>query len=392
MQYWDNQTIDKIRRGYYSAVYFNRTKHILEQEKNYKKVTMQIFQKSSDSILCGADEVLELLKTGTGYFEGGNAPLSPLTVRGGRKGGVIGDKWISKFDELEVKSLSDGDKLVSGETVMHIAAGPYVYFAHLESLYLGILARRTLVATNVRRAVKAAAGKQIIFFADRFDYFLNQEGDGYAAHIGGASAICTEAMGNWWGASPVGTIPHALMAVNNGDTLASARQFMKHYPDVNLIALVDFENDCVRTSLELARALKGKLWGVRLDTAENIVDKSLTRSFSRSYLVKGLDDGLFRGATSLRGVNPKLVKLVRNALDKEGFKSVKIVVSGGFDEDKIKRFEKEKTPVDAYGVGSSLLKGNNDFTADVVKVDGKKVSKVGRKYAPNSRLQLFKLV
>jgi nicotinate phosphoribosyltransferase len=66
---------------------------------------------------------------------------------------------------------------------------------------------------------------------------------------------------------------------------------------------------------------------------------------------------------------------------------VRIVVSGGFDAEKITRFEAEGTPVDAYGVGSSLLRGQNDFTADVVRVDGRPVAKVGREEHPNPRLE-----
>src|SRR3990167_7792010 len=180
MKYFSEETIDKIRRGYYSAVYFNRTKEILLKEKNVKKVTMQVFQKKEGSILCGVEEVKKLLKIGTGYFKGEN--------------------WIDKSGELEVKSLADGDRLEAWETVMHIK-GPYAYFAHLESIYLGILARRTFVATNTRKCVEAASGKSsdsegkpIIFFADHFDYFLNQKGDGFAAKIGGASAVFTQAM------------------------------------------------------------------------------------------------------------------------------------------------------------------------------------------------------
>ena len=44
-------------------------------------------------------------------------------------------------------------------------------------------------------------------------------------------------------------------------------------------------------------------------------------------------------------------------------------------------------PVDSYGVGSSLIRGSNDFTADVVLVDGKPCAKVGRGYRPNPRLE-----
>ena len=65
---------------------------------------------------------------------------------------------------------------------------------------------------------------------------------------------------------------------------------------------------------------------------------------------------------------------------------MKVVVSGGFDADRIGAFERAGVPVAAYGVGSSLLRGAIDFTADVVRVDGKPVAKVGRAEAPNERL------
>jgi nicotinate phosphoribosyltransferase len=87
------------------------------------------------------------------------------------------------------------------------------------------------------------------------------------------------------------------------------------------------------------------------------------------------------------GVNPQLVWNVRRALDAEGFQRVKIIVSGGFSADKIRQFESEGVPVDVYGVGSWLFQGRFDFTADVVMVDGKAVSKAGRTYRPNPRLE-----
>lgn len=341
MSYWDQETIAKIQKGFFTAVYFNRTKEILLKEKNFKRVTMQVFQKKEGSILAGVNEIKELLKAATGYFDGEN--------------------WVDKSGDIEVNSLSDGEKLSSGETVMHIK-GPYVWFAHLESLYLGILARRTLVATNVKKCVEAAQGVPIIFFADRFDHFFNQEGDGLSAKVGGAQSVCTEAMSKTFGSDPVGTIPHALIAVLSGDTVRSAEMFHKYYPGVNFIALVDFENDCVNTSLAVARKMGHKLWGVRLDTAGEMVDESLKN--------KG----------DLKGVNPMLVKAVRDALDKEGFNYVKIVASGGFYPEKIKKFTRVKAPVDAYGVGSSLVHGENDFTADIVEVAGKKLAKAGRQY------------
>lgn len=362
MKYWSDDTIERIRRGYYSAVYFNRTKYILEQEKNYKRVVMQVFQKDEGSILCGVEEVMELLRDGIGYWQS--------------------DRWISQIGDVTVESLKDGDTIRARETVMHIK-GPYVYFAHLESLYLGILARRTLIATNTRKAVEAAKGKPVIFFADRFDHFQSQEGDGYAAKIGGAEGVSTKAHTAWIGGEPKGTIPHALIVVNDGDTILTTKQFAKYIRNVPVVALADFDNDCVKTSLEVAKALGKDLWGVRLDTPENMTDKSLLGSD-----LKGRRGLTFTSAKEeLNGVNPTLVKLVRKSLDQEGFSVVKIIVSGGFDHKKIAWFEKEKTPVDVYGVGSALVHGENDFTADVVEVEGKRIAKTGRAYKPNKRLQ-----
>jgi nicotinate phosphoribosyltransferase len=169
-------------------------------------------------------------------------------------------------------------------------------------------------------------------------------------------------------------VPHALVAAFGGDTVAAARLFADRYHgETNITVLVDFENDSVRTALEVAGALGDRLWGVRLDTSEQLVDVALQDE---------PDPAANRGVTAL------LARRVRDALDAAGHEHVRIVVSGGFDAQKIARFEAEGAPVDAYGVGSSLLRGQNDFTADVVRVDGRPLAKAGRHERPNPRLQL----
>lgn len=354
MHYWDEETIQKIRQGFYSAVYFNRTKDILLNEQNLTPVTMQIFQKKDNVRLGGVAMVIELFKQATGYMENNN--------------------WINKFDALTIETLHDGEMVNGWETIIHIT-GPYAYFAHLESLYLGILARATNIATNSHAVITAAKDTPVAFFADRFDYFLNQSLDGYAAAIGGITKICTPAHGLYIESKPVGTIPHALIAIHHGETIAAAESFVKQYPDVPLIVLVDFQNDCVKTSLEVAKHFGKKLWGVRLDTSEILIDKSLqTSSLPLS---------------TIRGVNEYVVRNVREALDKEGFTDVKIVVSGGFTAEKIQQFGKNNVPVDLYGVGSSLIQGNIDFTADIVKVDGKTIAKEGRTFTTNKLLRVI---
>jgi nicotinate phosphoribosyltransferase len=227
------------------------------------------------------------------------------------------------------------------------------------------------VATNVRNVVEAARGKSVLFFPARFDHWAVQGGDGFAAHIGGADGVSTEAQGEWWGARAAGTVPHALIAALGGNTVEAVRIFGETYPDVNLVALVDFDNDNIGTALDCALALGDRLWGVRLDTAENMVDKSIVPRM---------------GEFKPTGVVPELVFLMRRALDDGGFKHVKIIASGGFDVEKIATFEELEAPVDAYGVGSALLRGRYDFTADVVLLDGRPCAKAGRSFRPNTRL------
>jgi nicotinate phosphoribosyltransferase len=115
---------------------------------------------------------------------------------------------------------------------------------------------------------------------------------------------------------------------------------------------------------------------VRLDTSEKLIDKSLQEDATASGL-----------PSMYRGVCPDLVRNVRGALDDMDYPDVKIVVSGGFDVEKINRFERSSVPVDAYGIGSSLIRGSNDFTADVVENGGKPCAKVGRERIHSDRLE-----
>jgi nicotinate phosphoribosyltransferase len=91
------------------------------------------------------------------------------------------------------------------------------------------------------------------------------------------------------------------------------------------------------------------------------------------------------------GVNPQLVWNVRNALDADGFGEVKIVVSGGLNAARVRGFEEEKAPVDVYAVGTSIIHDDKfDFTGDIVMVDGRPQSKVGRTMRPNPKLDRVK--
>ncbi len=335
--------VEKIKAGYYSDAYFMRTAEILNGDNRHPRVLMQVFTREH-VVVCGIDEVIALIKT---------CSHNP--------------------DDITIHALHDGDEVEPWETIMTIE-GDLADFAHLETIYLGILARQSRIATNVRNVVKAANGKPVLFFPARYDIYQTQESDGYAAKIGGVIGCSTDANALAAGGKGLGTIPHALIATYKGDTVAATEAFDKYVdPSIARIALVDFNNDCVNTALAVARKLGKKLQGVRLDTSGSMVDKSLWDQI-----------GMFNPT----GVCKELVWNVRNALDAEGYNHVKIIASGGFDAKRVAAFEAMGVPVDTYAVGSSFFDGNINFTADIVLVNGEHCAKEGRKLLPNPRLEL----
>jgi nicotinate phosphoribosyltransferase len=339
--------VEKMRAGWYTDAYFNHARETLLADGRHPRVLVQVFQKNH-AWLGGMDEAIAILRL-----------------------------CSHEPDGLTIRALHDGDRIEPWETVLTIE-GDYTTFAHLETVYLGTLARRTLITTNVMRVLEVADGKQIIFMPARFDHHRVQAGDGYAAYVAGRITgfeigVTSDEQASWWGGRSIGTVPHSLIAAYGGDTVLAARRFAEWAPpDMAVTVLVDFANDSVRTALEVADALGDRLWGVRLDTSETLVDRSLWEEM-----------GDFRPT----GVNERLVRKTRNALDTAGFDSVRIVVSGGFTVEKIRAFEVRGVPVDAYGVGSSLIRGANDFTADIVLTDGRPSGKFGRRLRENPRLE-----
>ena len=335
---------DEVSR--YTDSYFTRARIICAYASNNRRVLYQVFQRG-DAVLCGVKHVMELL---------------------GQTGPAV-----------EVEGLADGDRIAPLESVLHIH-GPIQELLELETIYLGLLARMTKVATNVRSVVDGARGKPVLFFPARFDVPEVQKYDGYAAKIGGAMGASTAAGAAAFAAPAVGTMPHALIAAFKGDTIAATLALAEATPAQPIWSLVDFENDSARTAVEVYKALKERglaLAGVRLDTALGLVDKAVEQAGQK-----------------LTGVNPLLVKMVRQHLDEAGGKDVKIAVSGGFNPERIREFERAGAPVDFYAVGENAFQGSTPFTSDVVGYYDNgyfvRCAKVGREYRPNPRMQKLK--
>jgi nicotinate phosphoribosyltransferase len=338
--------IDAKEIDNYTDHYFVNSRTAVRHAGVSRRVLYQVFQREN-AVLCGMKYVFKLL-----------SDLPP---------------------EVEVHALEDASRIGPKETVLHIA-GPVDQLLVYETIYLGLLARMTRVATNVREAVEAAGGKPVLFFPARFDIPEAQEYDGYAARIGGATGASTQAEADAFHATAIGTMPHALIAAFQGDTAAAAIALKEALPDEPVWALVDFHNDSAQTAVEVYLALRQhgmRLDGIRLDTSQDLVDKSVER----------ID-------REIRGVQPELVFEVRRRLDEVGGREVKISVSGGFTAEKIRSFEEKQAPVDVYAVGERFLRGSIPFTSDIVGYyEGTNFipcAKVGREFRPNPMLKRIK--
>ncbi|MGL5643551.1 MAG: nicotinate phosphoribosyltransferase [Metamycoplasmataceae bacterium] len=326
----------------YVAKYFLITESIIKKYKPNSIVTVQFFQRSDDVLLSGMKEVLKLLEENTD---------------------------ISKY---EIKYLEDKTIINKLEPVLQLT-GKYEYFGIYEGVIDGILARSTSIATNSYRCIKAARGKNIVYMGDRGDHYINQEVDGKAVEDAGIIGHSTYVGAQGKEEVIFGSIPHILIQHFNGDLVAAMKAYMETFPEEKeFIALVDFNNDVISDSLAVLKEFGNKLWGVRIDTSINMVDK------------------MFENEEPKYGVNVEQVKRLRIALDENNGKHVKIIVSSGFTPEKIEEFENNNAPVDSYGVGEYILKINIGFSCDAVLIDNKEVAKVGRGYRENKKLKLYK--
>lgn len=426
--------VEGIRQGLYADKYYANIAHMLEtlniqgytfQGKSPRlpvmignistgdmAVNMQWFtRRQSHTLVAGTDYALAILRHATGYHdEGGN--------------------FINTSDQLQIEAVQDGNFVMYQGDPMNVqpvlrTRGVYRHFACLETPILGALSRMSRIATNAYDMLVASRGKPLLFLPARCDLHHNQAADGYAYHLAVErynldygtnlqSFVTTDAQASWWRGKGSGTISHAAIACFLADAVETMLCFAATMPpQAARIALVDFNNDTVGTTLAITHAMfkryqelidsghaadaeKYRLYGVRLDTDDTL----------RDLAVEPVGDP----ALDL-GVNPRLVMATRRALDRawESWdlpphwvneaqlycRDVKIIATGSFTPDKITRFEQLGIPVDIYGVSSSFLHNDpvtkTEFHSDVVevKVDGKWVNmaKIGRRPCDNPDLQ-----
>lgn len=324
--------INKILRGHYTALYLTKTRKILETNKvkNHSIIRFTHFH-DKPIYVCGLQHCAQFLKKVPGVFK--------------------------------VYGVNDGDLIEAGKPIL-IIEGDYSKIAEYESVIDGILARESSVCNSTKKILSLIKPSQLIYMGDRADLYLAQPYDGYAAWVGGMKIFTTKAhieLIQDKKVKVVGTMPHALIQQFHGNLNKALWAYHKTLPKEKLSALVDYHNDVVNEIKQLDNKLKPLIASIRIDTSIRMCDKSLAKK-RNNY-----------------GVSEQLVINARKALNQNGMSHTKIIVSSGFNFEKIKTFKKHKIPVDFYGVGGSLVKVDVNITGDLVYLNGKAEAKSGRR-------------
>jgi len=309
---------DDIKKGRLTDIYFKRTEEILKVKKKNPVVKAEVSLKSFPQgyrwgILAGIEESIRLL---------------------------------ADLNKISIRCMPEGTVFKDYEPVM-VIEGRYLDFGVYETALLGFLCQSSGIATKAARC-KLAAGEKLIYnFGARRVHPAITPMVERCAYIGGADGVSTTIGAEIIGREPVGTMPHALILII-GDTVEATKAFDEVIePKIKRISLVDTFNDEKFEAIRVAEVLGKSLFGIRLDTP-----------------------------ASRRGNFKKILEEVRWELDVRGFEDVKIVVSGGLDEDNVSDL---KNIVDAFGIGTAISGASViDFSLDIVEIEGEKIAKRGK--------------
>ena len=311
-------TENEIRKGKVTDIYFERTEKILKAKKINKSVVAEFSVRSFPGDIPWA------------VFSGLNDVVN-----------LLADKPVS------VEAIPEGTIITPDLPVMTIS-GKYLDFGIYETTILGLICQASGIATQAARIVRAAEGRTVLAFGTRRMHPAIAPIIDRNAYIGGCHGLATKLSGEILKIPASGTIPHSLILLM-GDTVEATRAFDKIIEKkIPRIALIDTFNDEKFEAVNVAKAMKGKLYGVRLDTP-----------------------------SSRRGDFLEIMKEVRWELDIRGFKNVKLFASGGLGVEDIIELNEV---VDAYGVGNAISNAPVlDFSMDIVEVNGKPIAKRGKK-------------
>jgi len=382
----DTQQTTRENYEEYTDKYFLRARQILEAEGINPIVRYQIFARKNISRLKGIEEAVGFIRS------------------------IVNNK-------VKIYALRDGQEYRAGEPIMKIE-GRVQDLIDLETIYLGILAGALTreccgeinfseIRGNARRIVEAAKNKKVFYFGARHFHPTLDERIARICQEEGFAGCSTDIGARAWNDKGIGTIPHALILsyaahmqekeMRGNATVETAKSFNK-YVDKKIprIVLIDTFNREITDSLETAVNLEN-LQAVRIDTCgENYAQGSQKIKLPKI----DVPEKYLRG----RGVTISVVWALRQALDKQGFEDVGIVVSSGFNADKTLAFiEADRVYQETHSrelfnsIGTGSLANNSIMTtSDIVAYfsekdnEWKPIAKKGRCEIKSDRLEEVK--
>lgn len=247
----------------------------------------------------------------------------------------------------DIDGYAEGELYFPGSPVLSVT-GTFAECVLLETLALSILNHDTAVASAAARMVSAAHGRPLIEMGSRRTHEQAAVASARAAYIAGFTGTSNLAAQQRYEIPALGTSAHAFTLLH---TTADG-------------STDDWEQAAFRAQV----AALGRSTTLLVDTYD------VHRGVANAIAAAGTDLGAVRIDSGDLGV---LARQARAQLDSLGATTTRIVVSGDLDEHAIAALQAD--PVDAYGVGTSVVTGSGAPTASMVyklvEVDGIPVQK-----------------
>lgn len=336
----------------------------------------------------------------------------------------------NSYGPLKIYGIQDGEMFFSKQPVLTVE-GVFRELVNLETTTLGFLSYSG-AASSMRAIVDAAEGIPVIDMSARHYPWQLIEEASLAAYLGGAAGTSTEGGYNyvqkWYSPGDkfklYASLPHALAALvaemaekeNLFPSVVAAKLFREFFPRKPITVLVDYEGKELDVAKQSFEIFGDQLFAVRLDTnggRQMQGTYSYCNRLPSGFCFEGhhvgnlIDDfNAIRNPEKVKytilrdkvlhyyigkGVTVEAVYVMRRYLDSIGAKNVKIVVSSGFNEEKVSAFVHAKAPMDFIGTGSWIK--FMMFTADISHVFENDVwverTKAGRTHGKQSEKLLF---
>ncbi|MCY1018686.1 nicotinate phosphoribosyltransferase [Pyxidicoccus sp. MSG2] len=230
--------------------------------------------------------------------------------------------WLERFRfSGDVDAVPEGTPVFAQEPLLEVRA-PLPEAQLVETYLLNQVHLQTLAASKATRVVEAAAGRPVMEFGLRrihgADAGLKVA---RAAYVAGVDSTSNVLAGKRYGIPVAGTMAHSYVQAHD-DELEAFRAFTRVYPDATLLVDTYDTLHGVQHAIRLAR-----------ERGEDFQVRALR-----------LDSGDLLA----------LSRAAREMLDEAGLHAVRLVASGGLDEDAVARLVAHGAPIDTFGVGTAM--------------------------------------